>query len=140
MRIHLLTLLLLAGAMNLFSQQQDSPPVSRWKKGKLYLLWGYNRDWYARSDIHFHNKDGDPNQFNNKGIYDFTIYNVSAHDRPGFDQITDVINITIPQYNFRIGYFLNDKHDHGIELNFDHAKYIVDDWQTARIKGQVFGE
>jgi hypothetical protein len=132
-------LLLILGLQVLSAHAQDSPRFSAWKKGKLYLLWGYNRDWYTRTDIHFRNKDGDPNQYNNFGIYDFTIYNVTAHDRPDFDKLKDVINITIPQFNFRIGYYLSDSHDHGIELNYDHAKYVVDNWQTAHIKGQIFG-
>lgn len=109
------------------------------KKGTFYVLWGYNRDWFAKSTIHFRN-DGDPNLHNEKGVYDFTLYNVTAADRPQFNRIKDIKNITVPQFNFRIGYYFNDKHDQGIELNYDHAKYVVNDWQTAQIKGSAFGE
>lgn len=110
------------------------------KKGSFYLLWGYNVDAYTKSSIHFQNKTGDPTQQNEFGVYDFTIYDVTAHDRPNFETIPDVINITIPQFNFRIGYFFNNDRDWGIELNYDHAKYVVDDYQTVRIKGTIFGQ
>lgn len=122
-----------------FSQSESLPETKTpKKKGTFYVLWGYNRDWYAKSTIHFKN-DGDPNLQNEKGVYDFTLYNVTAADRPQFDRIKDVKNITVPQFNFRIGYYFNDKKDQGFELNYDHAKYVVNDWQTARIKGSAFG-
>ena len=34
----------------------------------------------------------------------------------------------------------NKKKDIGIELNYDHSKYVVIDYQTVRIKGQITGE
>ncbi len=110
------------------------------KKGQFYLLWGYNREIYTKSTIHFQNKTGDPTRTDEFGVYDFTLYNVTAHDRPGFDLIRDVINITIPQFNFRIGYYFNNKKDWGVELSYDHAKYIVTDYQTAHIKGTILGQ
>jgi hypothetical protein len=105
-------------------------------KGTIYLGWGYNKDWYSRSNIRFQNNNP---QFIN-GIpytYDFTIYNAKATDRPDFDKIKDLANITIPQFGFRIGYFFNNRSDFGIELNYDHTKYVVDDYQKVRIKGQI---
>jgi len=97
----------------------------------LYLQWGYNRDWYSMSDIHF--KNGDK--------YDFTIHDAKAQDRPDFDAILhDPKNFTIPQYNYRIGFYLNDTHTEGIELNFDHTKYIVKDYQTLRTTGSINNE
>jgi hypothetical protein len=73
---------------------------------------------------------------NTNNYYDFTIHDVKAHDKPDFDKLPDVINITIPQFVFRIGYSFNDKW--GIELNYDHAKYVVTDWQNTKITGQIF--
>jgi len=108
-------------------------------KGNFYFLWGYNRDVYTKTTIHFKN-DGDPAQMNEYGVYDFTIYNATAHDRPDFDKIHDVVNFTIPQYNYRMGYYFNNHKDWGIEINFDHAKYVVDDWQTVHIKGNILGQ
>ncbi len=118
----------------------DTCPGAKKKKGSFYLLWGYNRDWYAKSTIHFSNPDGDPNQQNQFGVYDFKIYDAKAHDRSDFHQIPDVINITIPQFSSRIGYYFNDKKDQGVEINYDHAKYVVTDEQKVRIKGTAFGQ
>lgn len=120
------------------AQESEMKITSEKQKGFFYLLWGYNRDWYAKSNIRFRNI-GDPNQRNSTGNYDFTIYNAVAHDRPDFDRIKDVVNFTGPQFNFRIGYYFNNKRDQGIEISYDHAKYVVDDWQTVRITGQIFG-
>ncbi len=117
----------------IFSQEE---PV---KKGHFYILWGYNRECYSRSDIHFKN-DGDPNLKNQFGVYDFTLYNVRAHDKPDFDVIYDLINFSIPQFNARIGYFFNNSRDWGIELNYDHTKYVVTDGQTLHMKGNVLGQ
>ncbi len=119
-----------------FSQSSESS--KKRTKGTLYGSWGYNREWYSKSDIHIKN-DGDINQQNANGNYDFTIHDAKASDRDDFDQIVDVGNITIPQFSFRIGYMFNDKHDLGIELNYDHAKYIVNDYQNLRVTGQIFG-
>ncbi|MCX6352127.1 MAG: hypothetical protein NTX03_09730, partial [Bacteroidetes bacterium] len=38
-----------------------------------------------------------------------------------------------------IGYFFNDKNDLGIELNFDHAKYVMEDSQTVHLTGRIHG-
>ena len=137
MRQLFLLFLSLYGTLNSFSQITDS--TSFFHKGKFYILWGYNRDWYAKSDIHFRNKDGDPSRQDNFGVYDFKIYDAVAHDRPDFDKLPDVINITVPQFNFRIGYYLDKKCTQGFEINYDHAKYVVDNYQTVRMKGEIFG-
>ncbi|MES1225178.1 MAG: hypothetical protein ABUT20_57375, partial [Bacteroidota bacterium] len=46
--------------------------------------------------------------------------------------------LSIPQYNYRLGYFFNDKNDLGVEINFDHTKFIFSD-QQAKIKGTLNG-
>ena len=117
-----------------FSQSDTSTKTT----SKLYVTWGYTRAVYSKSSLHFQNSSGDA--FVTEGPiknYDFTVYDVSAHDRPDFDKIKDVINITIPQFVFRIGYTLNSKW--GVELSYDHTKYVVNDWQKARVKGQING-
>jgi hypothetical protein len=99
-----------------FSQEiVDNPEKYTSKnKGKLYIYWGGNRESYSKSDIHFKGED-----------YDFTLYDVAAHDKPkGFH--IDYINptrITIPQTNFRLGYFITDKYN--ISIGFDHMKYVM---------------
>lgn len=107
--------------------------------GLFFLSWGYNRNWYSKSDIRIQNSN--PQLINGKYYtYDFTVYNATASDRPDFDQIKDVANITIPQFGFRVGYFFNNKQDFGIEINYDHAKYVVNNYQKVRVKGQINGD
>jgi len=105
------------------------------KKGKLidgmYFQWGYNTEWYTRSNIHFRMANGN----------NFTLKNAKAHDRPDLDAIPKKpLDVSIPQYNYRIGFYINKKHTKAIELNFDHAKYIVTDGQTVRVKGTIDGK
>ena len=122
----------------LFSQSDSLPSKLNSKKKSFYGIWGYNRAAYTTSTIHFKNK-GTTNGINEQGAYDFEITDAKAHDSPDFDKIPDVINITIPQFNFRIGMWLNNKNDEGFELSYDHTKYVVSDGQTAHIKGNING-
>ncbi len=61
-----------------------------------------------------------------------------AKDLPGFKNILKT-DLSIPQYVYRIGYYFKKKSQFGIEINFDHAKYIVYDNQTLRVTGQIRG-
>ncbi len=97
----------------------------------IYFQWGYNRDWYTKSDVHF--KDGDK--------YDFTVYDMVAKDKPDFSYYKkNPWDITIPQNSYRIGVYLNKQHTHAIEVNYDHAKYVQVDNQTLRVKGRIDGK
>lgn len=111
------------------------------KKGSIYLMFGYTRCAYSKSTIHFvdHSNKYYP-ETGRYHDYDFTIYDATAHDRPDFDKIPDVINITIPQFVLRGGYYFNNKKDFGIEINYDHAKYVVDNYQKVRVKGNFNGD
>ncbi len=114
-----------------FSQEScDCPGAAKKGKGTFYAAWGYNKDWYSTSDIHFYDSGTDN--------YDFTLYDVKAKDRPGFDKIIN-IEIFIPQYVYRFGYYFNNKKDIGVEINFDHSKYVMVQDQTVRIEGQIHG-
>ena len=99
-----------------FSQEIVANPekYTAKNKGKFYIFWGGNRESYSKSDIRFKGED-----------YDFTLYDVAAHDKPkGFH--IDYINptrITIPQTNFRLGYFITDKYN--ISIGLDHMKYVM---------------
>lgn len=129
-----LTLLLFLSISGICS---DSTYVK--KKRTFYLGWGYNRDWYSKGNIRLQNSN--PQLINGTYYtYDFTVYNAKAQDRPQFDRIYDVANITIPQFSVRGGMFFNDKHDLGLEINYDHAKYVVQDYQKVRVAGQINGQ
>lgn len=115
-------------AGNLFSQTtQNQEPK---KKGSFYFAWGYNKDYFSKSDIHFINDGSDH--------YDFTLINATAADRPGYDQIFHS-NLSIPQYVYRFGYYFNDKRGLGIEINFDHTKYVMNDNRVVHLKGTIHG-
>ena len=133
-QVFLLSLFFLLCTSALFSQEEacNCPGGVKKGKGSFYGAWGYNRDWYSGSDIHFHNNGSDN--------YDFTLYDVKAKDRSGFsDILRNTLEITIPQYVYRFGYYFNNKHDLGVELNFDHAKYVMVQDQEVHIKGQIHG-
>lgn len=97
----------------------------------MYLQWGYNTEWYTKSNIHFKDVvNGVP--------HDFTIYKAVAHDRNDLDAIyKKPIEISIPQYNYRIGFYLNKSHTQAVEINYDHTKYIVYDNQLLHAKGTI---
>jgi hypothetical protein len=107
------------------------------KKLTFYAGWGYNREAYTSSTIHFVNNGTGGNEY---GPYNFEIIDAKAHDKSDFDAIKDVINITIPQFSCRMGFWFNNKNDEGFEINYDHAKYVVTDGQTVRFKGTINGQ
>lgn len=108
----------------------DCPQQIETGKGTFYFAGGYNLDWFSRSTIHF--KSG-PNAANK---YDFTLHKLRAIDRDGLDELFSS-DITIPQYSFRLGYFFNDKRDLGIEINYDHVKYVVVQNQKTHLTGVI---
>ncbi len=96
------------------------------RKGNLYFSWGYNRAFFGKSDIHF-TGDG----------YDFTITDITARDEPGGHDFVTYVKpntFTIPQFNWRFGYFINDKTY--ITLGHDHMKYTMDK-QATLLSGTI---
>ena len=106
----------------------NCPSMSKSSKGTLYLTWGYNKDWYSKSDLHFSGTE--------HGGYNFTLKKARAHDNPSIDKIF-VYDLSIPQYVYRAGYFFNNKQNTGIEIGFDHTKYIMSTNQVLRLKGNI---
>jgi hypothetical protein len=122
-----ISILILCTASCLYSFSQH--------KGKLlkgmYVQWGYNVESYTKSNIHFKMSNGN----------DFILHNAVAHDKGDFDAIyKEPGDVSIPQYNYRLGFYLNRSHSRAIELNFDHAKYVVTDGQTVRVTGTIDGK
>lgn len=127
MKKGILSLLFIFSTFSSFSKDKEN---KHWIKG-MYLQWGYNTEWYTKSNIHFNLSNGD----------NFTVHNAKAHDRPDMQAIINsATDITIPQYNYRIGFYLNSKKTKAIEINFDHAKYIVTDGQSVRVTGTIDGK
>lgn len=97
------------------------------KKGMLYATWGYNRSYYRNTDVHFKG-DG----------YDFTLNNVAAHDLPeefDVDVYFNPTKLTIPQFDFRVGYYINNKLS--VSLGWDHMKYRLLQNQLVEIDGYI---
>ncbi|AWW00890.1 hypothetical protein [Arcticibacterium luteifluviistationis] len=94
---------------------------------RFYFYGGWNSGTYSKSDITFSGVD-----------YDFLLENVVAKDRQtpfSIDQYINPKNITIPQYNFRIGYFIKKNWD--ISFGIDHMKYVMQADQTVKITGEI---
>ncbi len=101
-----------------------------WMHGSFYVTWGYNLDAYTRSTVNFKDKSTDD--------YDFTLHKAMAHDKPDFSHLLTT-PISVPQYQFNIGYFFNNKHDLGVEFAWNHLKYVMDDNQTVHLTGYIRG-
>lgn len=98
-----------------------------YRKGNFSVYWGWNRAAYTTSDIRFHGTN-----------YDFKLDNVIAKDRQSAFDARLYFNpktITIPQYNFRIGYFIRDNYQ--LSFGADHMKYVVQQHQDVKINGQI---
>ncbi len=96
-------------------------------KGDMYFYWGWNRGFYTNSNMHLYGDN-----------YDFTLHKVVATDRQtpfSADPYLNPVRLTIPQTNFRIGYFFNDHYN--ISFGFDHMKYVVQTYQTVKISGEI---
>jgi len=122
-------LVILLGLLTQTITAQDNPNPEKFtahNKGKFYVFWGGNRESFTKSDIHFKGSN-----------YDFTVYDAIADDKPKGWQI-DYVNpsrMTIPQTNFRMGYFINDHYN--ISLGLDHMKYVMRQDQIANVSGYV---
>jgi hypothetical protein len=105
----------------------EEPKIGNHQKGSFYAFWGWNRGYYSNSDVRFEGKD-----------YDFTIKGMSASDRPtaiGIDPYLNPLDMTLPQTNFKVGYFFKD--NYAISFGVDHMKYIMDQEQTAILDGYI---
>ncbi|QDO95621.1 hypothetical protein FNB79_00680 [Formosa sediminum] len=112
--------------LNTNAQDLETVKYTATNKGKFFVSWGGNRDHFSNSDITFTGDD-----------YNFTLYDVAAHDKPKgwhVDYINPA-NMTIPQTNFRLGYFISDHY--AVTLSLDHMKYVMTQDQTVRANGYI---
>lgn len=111
-----------------FAQQAPASPekYTAHNKGKFYFYWGGNRESYSRSDINFTGNG-----------YNFTLYDVAAHDKPlGWNhRYIEPDKMTIPQTNFRVGYYINDHYN--VSIGIDHMKYVMTQDQYANTNGYI---
>ncbi len=105
----------------------EKTKIGNHQKGSFYAFWGWNRGYYSKSDVTF---KGDN--------YEFEIKDMTASDRPtaiGIDPYLNPLDMTLPQTNFKVGYFIED--NYAISFGVDHMKYIMDQEQTANINGYI---
>ena len=100
------------------------------RKGEFYFSWGYNKEYYTLSNVTINQ----PELKNN-----FTFKNTMLVDNPGWDDGLFTKALSIPQYNYRFGYFLDKNKDLAFEINFDHTKALFKDNQLIRMTGTYNG-
>jgi hypothetical protein len=100
------------------------------RKGEFYFSWGYNTEWYTHSNLHIEQAE-----LGN----DYTFKKIRGYDHRGWDETFFTKPLTIPQYNYRIGYFFNKKKNLAFEINFDHTKFIFAN-QRAHLVGTLDGK
>lgn len=117
---------LLVIQQSLTATSQGPQMNGMFKKGDAYFYWGWNRSAYTMSDIHFKGEG-----------YDFTLYDVVAHDRPtlpiSFTRY--IVHFFTPQNNYKAGYFIEN--NLAISFGVDHMKYVMDQDQTVNMKGMI---
>ena len=128
MKKYFLLLLTMSLLFSGFSQRRNkAKPKKSFNAGAIFFHWGYNRDFYTKSDINFTGPG-----------YDFTLQDCQAVDRQeslSYENYFKFNNITIPQYNIRIGYMI--KKNWAISLGFDHMKYILKDNLPYQLSGTI---
>ena len=126
MKKNILLVVLVMFSLGGFSQSLNHQQAKS-RKGEFYTYWGWNRGAYTHSDIRF---TGDN--------YNFLLKDVIAKDRQSPFEGKLYLNpgsATIPQYNFRLGYFINDHYN--ISFGIDHMKYVVQSNQIVKISGYI---
>lgn len=96
------------------------------QKGKLFMYWGWNGAHFTKSNVHLTGND-----------YNFTIHKMTAKDRqsPFSMEYFKPATFTIPQYNYRIGYFVKD--NWSVSIGMDHMKYVMVQNQFANLSGNI---
>lgn len=111
---------LLCSYISVFSSSQSF-------KHEWSISWGWNRDYYSKSDLRLQGSN-----------YNFTLHKIKAFDRQshfGYNPYFKLDQITIPQYNFRLGYFF--KNHWQLSFGFDHMKYVMKQNQIVSIDGSI---
>jgi hypothetical protein len=109
------------------AQTQTPPKKKKHFIKEVYASWGYNGEFYTHSTIHI-SQSALGNNYN--------FVSVKAHDHDGWNDGLFHEALSIPQYNYRLGFLLNEEKGWGFEINFDHTKYIFAN-QNVVIKGKL---
>jgi hypothetical protein len=109
---------------SLFSQMKKRK-VSN-EKGTIFISWGYNRSAYTKSDLKLQGQG-----------YNFNMQYSKArdHQSPLNSGDYSLTKLSVPQYNFKIGYYYKQKWS--ISLGVDHMKYIFSDNNKVVVTGNL---
>jgi hypothetical protein len=99
-------------------------------EGEWYFSWGYSKQYWAPTDIHV----SQPSQGN-----DFTIHDVHGHDDASSPSQIFSRGLFGPQFNPRIGRFIDGSRTVAVEVSLDHSKYESTVGQTAHVTGLIAG-
>ncbi len=117
----------LLASISVLGQSNSTPTTQKGNKGKFYFFWGYNRGYYTRSDLHLWGEH-----------YNFTLQKIVAKDRQTPFSVKEYFspqNLTIPQCNYGLGYFISDHWS--VSISADHMKYVMQTNQTLKINGYI---
>lgn len=111
-------------SLSLFSQTKKRR-VSN-EKGTILISWGYNRSAYTKSNLKLQGQG-----------YNFEMQYAKARDNQSPLNSGDysLKSLSVPQYNFKIGYFYKQKWS--ISLGIDHMKYIFSDNNKVVVSGNL---
>ena len=104
--------------------------ISFTKYGQFYGSWGYNKEWYKPSTIEISQPELNCN---------YKLVNTPVIDKILTPNEVLKSPLTIPQYNYRLGYFFDEEQRWAFEINFDHTKCQVLHGKQGRIVGTFFG-
>lgn len=121
-------ILFFIAGFNLQSQENADPVKTAVNNGSLYMSFGWHRAFYTRSTIQFRDHQ--------TGNYNFKLIKAKAIDD---NDLNIGKGIDAPQYSVRLGWLFKNKPGTGIEINFDHAKYILKQGQQVRVQGTING-
>jgi hypothetical protein len=114
------------------TQSNNTLKTKKTRKHELYFSWGYNKEWYTNSNVSV----SQPALGNS-----FTFANAKGVDHPGWENEQFFTKaLSIPQYNYRLGYTINKDKGWGVEINFDHTKWLFEDNQMVLVKGKMHGK
>ena len=121
-----LLFLVLAMLVSLVSFTQGRKRHVTNEKDAIYISWGYNRSAYTKSDIRFQGQG-----------YNFDMQYAKARDHQSSLSSGDysLKSLTVPQYNFKVGYFYKNKWS--IALGIDHMKYYFLDRNEVIVSGNI---
>ncbi len=125
MKLHLLLLIFISLSFTSVNAQYSKHKRKRsTNAGTIFFYWGNNRTFYSPSSIRFIGTD-----------YDFTLSKVKGQDKQtrNAGDYFNPTRITLPQYNFRLGYYFVQKW--AISVGVDHFNYRIKSNSEAVLNG-----